>query len=67
MDRTEIKAFSRLARDLSKQANELIQQGKYREGHALMRQAVEAGRKCRELINKDKIDKGLSIFEKMHS
>lgn len=66
MDRTEIKALSRQARDLSKQANELLTQGKYREGHGLMRQAVEAGRKCRYLINQPKIDKGLEILEKMH-
>ncbi len=66
MDRTEIKALSRQDRDLSKQANELIGQGKYKEGHSLMRQAVEAGRKCRELINQPKIDRGLEFLEKMH-
>ncbi|MBW4670413.1 MAG: hypothetical protein KME60_24110 [Cyanomargarita calcarea GSE-NOS-MK-12-04C] len=66
MDRTEIKTLSRQARDLSKQANELIGQGKYREGHNFMRQAVEAGRKCRLLISQPKIDKGLEILEKMH-
>lgn len=67
MDRTEIKTLSKQARDFSKQANELFKQGKYREGHNLMHQAVEAGRKCRQLINQPKIDKGLEILEKMHS
>ncbi len=66
MDRTEIKALAKQAKDLSSEANKLIANGKYREGHSLMKQAVEAGRKCREIIDQPKINKGLEILEKIH-
>jgi hypothetical protein len=66
MDRTEIKALAKQAKELSSEANKLIADGKYREGHSLMKQAVEAGRKCREIINQSKINKGLEILEKIH-
>jgi HEPN domain-containing protein len=66
MDRTEIKALAKQAKELSSEANKLIAEGKYREGHSLMKQAVEAGRKCRAIINQSKIDKGLEILEKIH-
>jgi hypothetical protein len=66
MDRTEIKALAKQAKELSSEANKLIADGKYREGHSLMKQAVEAGRKCREIINQSKINKGREILEKIH-
>jgi HEPN domain-containing protein len=66
MDKEQIKALSKQARNFSEQAIELIEQGKYVEGHNLMRQAVEAGRKYRQLINQPKIDQGLAQLEKIH-
>jgi hypothetical protein len=66
MDKQRIKLLSTQASELSKQANKLIQQGKYLEGHNLMRQAVEAGRQCRQLIEQPKIEKGLILLEELH-
>jgi len=31
-----------------------------------MRQAVETGRQCRQLIEQPKIERGLAVFEQMH-
>ncbi|BDA69930.1 hypothetical protein RIVM261_068340 [Rivularia sp. IAM M-261] len=60
----EIKDLARLAKELSQKAVEANQQGKLVEGHRLMTQAVEAGRKSRQLINQPKIEKVLAQFEK---
>jgi hypothetical protein len=62
----KIKSLSKQAKEFSSQAVRLIEEGKYIEGHNLMRQAVEAGRQCRQLIEQPKIEKGLAIFEQMH-
>jgi hypothetical protein len=66
MDKEKIKSLSKQAKELSSQAIRLIEEGKYIEGHNLMRQAVEAGRQCRQLIEQPKIEKGLAVFEQMH-
>ncbi|MBD2774734.1 hypothetical protein [Iningainema tapete] len=63
MDIEQIKALSLAAKTLSGQAIELIEKGHYVEGHNLMRQAVEAGRKCRQLIQQPKIEQALTQFE----
>ncbi|MEC4812077.1 MAG: hypothetical protein SAK29_02170 [Scytonema sp. PMC 1069.18] len=63
MDTEQIKSLSKTARDLSTQALTLIEQGQYIEGHRLMRQAVEAGRRCRQLIQEPKIEQVLTQFE----
>ena len=60
----EIKHLARLARELTQKAVEANEQGKLVEGYRLMTQAVEAGRKCRQLINQPKIEKVLAQFEK---
>jgi len=62
-DREELKSFARLARELSQKAVEANQEGRYVDGHNLMQQAVEAGRKCRQLINQPKIEQALIQFE----
>ena len=45
---------------------ELIRQGKYVEGHSLMRQAVEAGRRSRSLIKEGQIQQTLRALEEAH-
>ena len=66
MDAEQIKAMSLVAKTLSGQAIELIEKGQYVEGHHLMRQAVEAGRKCRQLIQQPKIEQALTQFEQVN-
>jgi phage shock protein A len=66
MDKVKIKSLSKQAKELSSQAVSLIEKGEYIEGHKLMRQAVEAGRQCRQLIEQPKIERGLAVFEQMH-
>ncbi|MBF2014620.1 MAG: hypothetical protein IGS23_05280 [Rivularia sp. T60_A2020_040] len=66
MDRKEAQNLANDAKNLSQQGLELIQQGKYREGHNLIRQAVEAGRKCRNFLEQPKVERGLGILERMH-
>jgi hypothetical protein len=66
MDREEALALANDAKNLSSQGLQLIQQGKYREGHNLMRQAVEAGRQCRQFLKQPKIERGLAILEQIH-
>jgi hypothetical protein len=67
MDREKALSLAKDASSLSKQGLELIRKGKYREGHSLMRQAVEAGRQCRQLIEQPKIERGLTLLEQIHS
>ena len=66
MDREQALALANDAKNLSSQGLQLIQQGKYREGHNLMRQAVEAGRQCRQFLKQPKIERGLTMLEQMH-
>ena len=66
MDREQALALANNAKNLSSQGLELIRQGKYREGHNLIRQAVEAGRQCRQFLKQPKIERGLAILEEMH-
>jgi hypothetical protein len=61
MNREEALKKANDAKDLSQQGLQLIQQGKYREGHNLIRQAVEAGRECRQFLTQPKIERGLTI------
>lgn len=63
MNSEEIKNLARQAREFSQKAVEANQQGKLVEGHRLMQQAVESGRKCQQLINQPKIEKALAQFE----
>ncbi len=66
MDREEALKKASDAKNLSSQGLQLIKQGKYREGHRLIRQAVEAGRECRQFLKQPKIERGLAILEQMH-
>jgi hypothetical protein len=66
MNREKALALANDAKNLSSQGLQLIQQGKYREGHNLMRQAVEAGRQCRQFLKQPKIERGLAILEQIH-
>ncbi|MEM7579103.1 MAG: hypothetical protein AAF316_04490, partial [Cyanobacteria bacterium P01_A01_bin.80] len=61
----EAQNLANNAKNLSQQGLELIKQGKYREGHNLISQAVEAGRACRKFLNQPKIERGLTILEEM--
>ncbi|KYC42094.1 hypothetical protein WA1_19025 [Scytonema hofmannii PCC 7110] len=63
MDAEQIKSLSKTASTLSGQAIALIEKGQYVEGHRLMRQAVEAGRKCRQLIQEPEIERALAQLE----
>jgi hypothetical protein len=51
MNRKEVKSLASDAKSLSQQGLQLIKQGKYREGHNLISQAVEAGKQCRKYLN----------------
>ncbi len=66
MDREQALTLANDAKNLSRQGLELIQQGKYSEGHSLMRQAVEAGRQCRQFLKQPKIERGLEILEQIN-
>lgn len=66
MDREQALKKANDAKNLSNQGLQLIQQGKYREGHNLMRQAVEAGRQCRQFLKQPKIERGLAMLEQIH-
>lgn len=66
MNREEVKSLASDAKNLSQQGLELIQQGKYREGHNLISQAVEAGRQCRKFLEQPKIERGLTILEEIY-
>lgn len=66
MDREEAQNLANNAKNLSQQGLELIKQGKYREGHYLISQAVESGRQCRKFLKQPLIERGLTILEEMH-
>ena len=66
MNRKEVQNLANNTKNLSQQGLELIKQGKYREGHNLISQAVEAGRQCRKFLEQPKIERGLTILEEMH-
>lgn len=66
MNREEVQNLANNAKNLSQQGLQLIKQGKYREGHNLISQAVEAGRQCRKFLEQPKIERGLTILEQMH-
>ena len=63
MSDSEIKALARLASASSREGVELIKKGDRSGGHALMRQAYEASKKCQALMNQGKIDKALMCFQ----
>lgn len=64
MDKERLLAIAAEVKDFSTRGIELIRQGKYVEGHALMRQAVEAGRRSRGLIKEGQIQQTLQALEK---
>ncbi len=66
MDRERLLAVASEVKDFSSRGIELIRQGKYVEGHSLMRQAVEAGRRSRGLIKEGQIQQTLQALEKAH-
>jgi hypothetical protein len=47
---TRIKELSKEAKECSRQGIELIEGGKRREGHNLMRRAYEASQSCQALV-----------------
>ncbi|MGK7945992.1 MAG: hypothetical protein AB4058_16130 [Microcystaceae cyanobacterium] len=51
-----IQNFSRQAAQLSHDANVAFSQGDFAKGRKLMKQAVEAGRKCQNLIQENFIE-----------
>ncbi|BAZ09623.1 hypothetical protein NIES4071_14320 [Calothrix sp. NIES-4071] len=66
MDREQLLSIAAEVKDFSSRAIELIRQGKYVEGHSLMRQAVEAGKRSHALIKEGQIQQTLQALEKMH-
>lgn len=66
MDRERLLAVASEVKDFSRRGIELIRQGKYVEGHSLMRQAVEAGRRSRGLIKEGQIQQTLRALEEAH-
>lgn len=60
MDKEQALALAREAREFSNQGLSLIKGGDYVGGHILMRQAVEAGRKSRQLINQPRVIRTLT-------
>jgi hypothetical protein len=62
MNREQALALANDAKILSSQGLELIQQGKYREAHNLMRQAVEAGKQSRQFLKQPKIERGFLVI-----
>ncbi|MFK0735180.1 MAG: hypothetical protein ACFKPT_02460 [Gloeotrichia echinulata GP01] len=66
MDRERLLAIASEVKDFSSRAIELIRLGKYVEGHSLMRQAVETGRRSRGLIKEGQIQQALQALEETH-
>lgn len=66
MDRERLLAIAAEVKDFSSRGIELIRQGKYVEGHSLMRQAVEAGKRSRSLIKEGQIQQTLQALEQAH-
>ncbi|OKH51701.1 hypothetical protein NIES2101_17275 [Calothrix sp. HK-06] len=66
MDRERLLSIAAEVKNFSTKGIELIRQGKYAEGHSLMRQAVEAGRRSRGLIREGQIQQTLQALEKAH-
>ena len=63
MDKEQLRAIAKEVKSHSTSAIELIRQGKYVEGHALMRQAVEAGKRSRALIKEGLLQQTLQTLE----
>jgi hypothetical protein len=66
MDREQLLTIASEVKDFSSKGIELIRLGKYVEGHSLMRQAVEAGRRSRGLIKQGQIQQTLQALEETH-
>ncbi|MBN3949394.1 MAG: hypothetical protein HWQ38_24190 [Nostoc sp. NMS7] len=66
MDRERLLTIASEVKDFSSRGIELIRLGKYVEGHSLMRQAVDAGRRSRGLIKQGQIQQTLQALEKTH-
>ncbi len=63
MDKEQLLSHAHQAASLSQEAVALIKNGEYKEGHSLMRQAVEAGRSAEQLLKGDKVELGLSRLQ----
>jgi len=66
MDREQLLTIASEVKDFSSKGIELIRLGKYVEGHSLMRQAVDAGRRSRDLIKAGQIQQTLQALEEAH-
>jgi hypothetical protein len=67
MDKERALNLAREARSFSNRGLALIKQGDYLAGHSLMRQAVEAGRESRNLINEPRIINALTNLTELKS
>lgn len=66
MNKERLLGIAAEVKDFSTRGIELIRQGKYVEGHSLMRQAVEAGKKSRVLIKEGQIQQTLRKLEEVN-